>query len=160
MSNWPGVVELCSTRFNWEGVYIWPQSIWTLPHVKLTWYNSALYHYLMSSWPKHKANASMTWPHAALGHQMSLLGGTSCTNCVSNAFSIAFSRMSRWPYVVLLLATRCLYWGSQLIWGYTSSYDMNKSRWPYMVLLLATRCLYWGLGVSSSDGYRSSEKMT
>ena len=75
MSNWPGVVELCSTRCNWWEVYIWTQYIWTLPPVKLTWYNSALYHYLMASWPKHKANVSMTWPHAALGHQMSLLEG-------------------------------------------------------------------------------------
>ena len=33
---------------------------------------------------------------------------------VSTAFSFAFCRMSNWPDVVLLLATRCLYWGVHL----------------------------------------------
>ena len=33
---------------------------------------------------------------------------------LSNAFSIAFLKMSSWPDVVLLLTTRCLYWGVHL----------------------------------------------
>ena len=101
----------------------------------------------------------MTLLSTPLGHQMPLLGGAAhlkfWTKCVSNAFSIAFSRMSKWPYVVLLLATRCLYWG-----GYSSSEILNcvsnafsiafsrMSRWPYIVLLLATRCLTRGDSLS------------
>ena len=112
----------------------------------------------MSSWPKDKAYVSMTWPHAALGHQMSLLGGTShlkfISNCVSTAFSIAFSRMSRWLYVVLLLATRCLYQGGTDYLKFWTNCVSNAfsiafsrmSRWLYVVLLLATRCLYWDGG--------------
>ena len=51
--------------------------------------------------------------------------------------------MSWWPYIVLLVATRCLYWG--YIWLSTvfSIACFRMSRWPDVVLLLATRCLYW-----------------
>ena len=74
------------------------------------------------------------------------------SNCVSNAFSIACSRMSRWPYVVLLLATRCLYLGvtsylkcvTNCVSNACSLAFSRMWRWPYVVLLLANRCLYQG----------------
>ena len=60
-------------------------------------------------------NIKMTLCCRPLGHQMPLQGGSSylkfLTIYVYNAFSLAFSRMSRWPYFVGLLATRCLYGG-------------------------------------------------
>ena len=58
-----------------------------------------------------------------------------------------------WPDVVLLLATKCLYWG----WGWghmgvgvhltkhqPDSQADQMSCWPVVVPLLTTRCVYWG----------------
>ena len=62
-------------------------------------------------------NFKMTLHRTALGHQMPLPGGW---HSLSTAFSIAFFRMSSWPCVVLLLATRCLYQGG------TSDQDISE----------------------------------
>ena len=141
MSRWPYIVLLLATRCMYGGT----------AHLRV--------HLVLKY-----ENVKMTLRSTPLGHQMPLLGGTSYlkfwTNCVSNAFSIAFSRMSRWPYIVLLLATRCMYGGTahlrvhlvlkyenvkmtlrstplghqmpllggQLVWGYTSSENMNSLR--------------------------------
>ena len=48
-----------------------------------------------------------------LGHQMPLLGGTSDCPLLSQLHS-SFLNTSRLPYIVLLLATRCLYLGVPL----------------------------------------------
>ena len=76
--------------------------------------------------------------------------------------------MSRWPYVVLLLATRCLPAGGSAHLSGTG----HLKRWPNsawgqviwkddLILLLATRCLYQGVKDDLIPlGDRSSEKMT
>ena len=51
--------------------------------------------------------------------------------------------MSWWPYIVLLVATRCLYWRYLWLCTVFSIACFRMSRWPDVVLLLATRCLYW-----------------
>ena len=70
-----------------------------------------------------------------------------------------------WKYeVILLLTTRCHYWGVHLIWWYTSSEKMTSFCsvhfiWKdYLIMLLAIRCHYWG--VHLIWGYTSSAKMT
>ena len=52
--------------------------------------------------------------------------------------------MSRWPDVVPLLATRCLYWGVHLTTCQPDPNDNQMSRLPDVVPLLSTRCLYLG----------------
>ena len=54
--------------------------------------------------------------------------------------------MSRWPNVVLLLTTRCLYGRYVCLSTAFAIAFLSMSRWPYIVLLLATKCLYWGGG--------------
>ena len=60
----------------------------------------------MSAWPKGSSNVKLTWHSTALGHQMLLLG-VCLTECQPDPKA---HQMSRWPDVVLLLATTCLYW--------------------------------------------------
>ena len=50
--------------------------------------------------------------------------------------------------LVLLLATRCIYWGVHLTEDQPDPKNNQKSWWPYVVLLLATRCLYQGVCLS------------
>ena len=53
--------------------------------------------------------------------------------------------MSWWPYVVLLLATRCLYCGVHLTECQPDPKHSLMSWWPDIVLLLTTRCLSLGV---------------
>ena len=79
----------------------------------------------------------MTLWSTALGHQMPLLRGYVWLWTAS----IAFCRMSSWPYIVLI--TRCLYGGYIWLWSAFSIAFCRMSSWPYIVLILTTRCLYW-----------------
>ena len=101
----------------------------------------------------------MTLHGTPLDHQMPVLGGQ-----LTWGYTLSENmRMSRWPDIVLLLATRSLYQGSQLIWWYSSSKNMRMSRWPYVVLLLATRFLYRGavrLRVNFVGKYELASKFT
>ena len=92
-------------------------------------------------------NVKMTLCSTALGHQMPLVGGS--------AHLTGTGHLKRWPNspwgqvvwkddLILLLATRCLYWG-QLIWQVQVIWVDD------LILLLATRCQYQQ-GVSSSEG--------
>ena len=97
----------------------------------------------MSSWPKDKANVIMTWPHAALGHQMSPPG--------MYILSLCALHLKSWPNssslvhiiwkddLILLLATRCHYWGVHLIFMCTSSENMSS----FWVCILHHRGLFY-----------------
>ena len=149
MSRWPYVVLLLTIRCLCWG-YVWLSTAFSIaflnmsrwPHIVLLLATRCLYwgvhltvHCLLNCIPQH---VKMTLCSIALGHQMPLLGGYVW---LSTAFSIAFLNMSRWPHIVLLLATRCLYWGYVWLSTAFSIAFLNMSRWPYVVLLLATRCL-------------------
>ena len=108
MSSWPYVVLLLTTRCLYWGVHLTVYCI----------FNCVL------------QNVKMTLGSTGLGHQMPLPGGYIW---LSTAFSIACFRMAPWPYIVLLMATRCLYW------GYISSEIMNS----FWVWLLHHRGLFY-----------------
>ena len=116
MSSWPYVVVLLLTiRCLYWGIFLHPQN------VKLTWCMTV--------------NVKLTLHSIALDHQMHGAGGMS--DCPLHS-EIACFRMSWWPNIVLLVATRCLYQGVVCI--------LKMSSWPYVVVLLLTiRCLYWGI---------------
>ena len=85
--------------------------------------------------PGEHSGVQVSWTYVSTihGHKMSVAGGTS-----------ASLQMSSWPYVVLLLTTRWLYWGYIWLPTASSSACFRMSQWPYVVLLMANRCVYWG----------------
>ena len=69
--------------------------------------------YPYKSWRwNEQRNIKVTWHSTALDHQMPLPEGYFW---LANSFSMVFFRMSRWPYIVLILATRCFYCGVHLL---------------------------------------------
>ena len=84
-------------------------------------------HCLLNCIPQH---VKMTLCSTALDLQMPLPGGYTSDCPLPSQLHSSFLNMSRWPYVVLLLATRCLYWG--YMWpGYVW---LQMSSWPYIWL--------------------------
>ena len=71
-----------------------------------------------------------------LGHTIPLLGGYIWLQLEPKA-----DQMSSWPYIVLVLATRCLY----LTEGQPDPKADQMSSWPYVTALDTRWCLYWGL---------------
>ena len=66
--------------------------------------------------PSEHSSAQVSWTYVSTicGYKMPVAGGTSAAT-VFELIVIAFLNMSRLPYVVLLLATRWLYWGYILL---------------------------------------------
>ena len=101
-----------------------------------------------SAWPKCWLNVKLTWCSISLGHQMPLLRGRGYV-WPEIRLSLQWEgqpdpnadQMSRWPDVVVLLATRCLYSGMSEL----------RSIWHKFVLLLSTRSLYQGVHLSSDQ---------
>ena len=147
MSNWHGVVGLCSTRVNYGGWQIWPGYVCILPHVKLTWCSRSLY--ISSEGTLHLK----IWGHSALGHQMSLLGvhliwGYTSSERMNSICSVHFiskddlillctHHLKRWPNSAF--GHQMSLWGVHLIWVYTSSENMRSFR----VWVLHHRCLFY-----------------
>ena len=130
-SNWPGIVGLCTTRFSWgrERGSNWPGEVglcttrfnWGRGRgLKLTWCSKALY--ISSVDTLHLK----IWGHSALGHQMSLLGVTSHlrVHFIWKDDFILLCMLHLKDDLILLLATRCHYWGDtshlsiHFIWKY------------------------------------------
>ena len=85
----------------------------------------------MSAWPKGWPNVKMTWCSTIFGHQMPLPGGVYLTQCHPDWKD---NQMSRWPDIVLLLATRCLYCrGTSDLSAKRTSKNLN-SLWVYALL--------------------------
>ena len=114
----------------------------------MTWCSTALSHQMpllwdtydwMSAWPTGWPNVKMTLHCSILGHQM-LYGRLHLIECQLDQKD---DQMSRWPNIVLFLATRYLYGRLNLIECQLEPKDDQMSRWRDIVLFLNTRCLYW-----------------
>ena len=118
MSSWPDVVLLLVTRCHYQWGTSDCRSVWPKgsPNVKLNWCSTALGHemlllggyiWLKVSLTKGSPNVKLTWCNTALGHQMPLPG----VHLTAGQPDPKAHQMSSWPDVVLLMATRCFYWG-------------------------------------------------
>ena len=128
----PKFIPLLATRCLYQGVCEtesqpdpkanqmsrWPNIYWA--PVNWTYVRTILGHQMplqggtsdwMSAWCKGWPNVKMTWWSTILGHQMPLLGVV----WPNVRLTRRMTGLSRWPYIVLFLATRCLYWG--YIWS-------------------------------------------
>ena len=97
---------------------------WSYGNYPVCWHQ--MYpHINKSTWPKCRPDVKLMLYSVTFSHQMPILVGLCLTECQSDPKAHQMSswhltggqsdpkahQMSRWPDVVLLLATRCLYWG-------------------------------------------------
>ena len=79
-------------------------AIWSYPGC----WHQMYFHINKSTWPKCWPNVKLMLCNVTLGHQMPIQVGVCLTECQSDPKA---HQMSSWPDIVLLLTTRCFYWG-------------------------------------------------